>query len=53
MMFLFYWSVSAQNNTFSPYSRYGYGIISEPAFGGASGMGGIGYGLRSSGQLIL
>ncbi len=51
MLFLFYWSVSAQNNTFSPYSRYGYGIISEPAFGGASGMGGIGYGLRSSGQI--
>jgi len=51
LLLLFSWSVSAQNNTFSPYSRYGYGILSEPAFGGASGMGGIGYGLRTSGQI--
>ncbi|MCL1933793.1 MAG: hypothetical protein FWF53_08320 [Candidatus Azobacteroides sp.] len=41
----------AQNATNSPYTRYGYGILADKAFISQRGMGGIGYGLRSS-QLI-
>lgn len=33
--------------TDSPYSRYGYGILKDPAVGPSRSMGGIGYGLRS------
>lgn len=32
----------------SPYSRYGYGILSNPAIGASASMGGIGYGVRRS-----
>jgi hypothetical protein len=39
-------SLSAQTN--SPYSRYGYGVLSDQAVGPSKGMGGIGYGLRNS-----
>ena len=42
------WSVSAQNTTNSPYTRYGYGRLADQAFGNQKGMGGIGYGLRDS-----
>ncbi|MDR2087467.1 MAG: hypothetical protein LBP72_09900 [Dysgonamonadaceae bacterium] len=38
----------AQNSTESPYSRYGYGKLSDRALGAQRGMGGIGYGLRNS-----
>ncbi|MCH5327653.1 MAG: hypothetical protein J1E02_01420 [Coprobacter sp.] len=41
----------AQNNTNSPYSRYGYGILDDNSFGMGRAMGGIGYGLRSSRQI--
>ncbi len=37
----------AQNNTNSPYTRYGLGELREPSLGGSQAMGGIGYGLRS------
>ena len=40
-----------QNSTNSPYTRYGYGILADKAFISQRGMGGIGYGLRSS-QMI-
>jgi hypothetical protein len=43
--------VFAQNNTNSPYTRYGYGNLSDNATATQRGMGGIGYGLRNS-QLI-
>jgi hypothetical protein len=43
--------VFAQNNTNSPYTRYGYGILSDKATAAQRGMGGIGYGLRNS-QII-
>lgn len=33
-------------NTNSPYSRYGYGVLSDRAIGAAKSMGGISYGLR-------
>lgn len=38
----------AQNNTNSPYSRYGYGNLADKSFASQRGMGGIGYGLRNS-----
>ncbi|MDD4923097.1 MAG: hypothetical protein PHS30_11580 [Bacteroidales bacterium] len=38
-------SLSAQN-TNSPYSRYGFGILENAALGRGRAMGGIGYGLR-------
>lgn len=40
--------VIAQNNTNSPYTRYGYGKLADKAFAAQRGMGGIGYGLRNS-----
>lgn len=33
-------------NTNSPYSRYGYGVLSDHAIGASQGMGGISYGVR-------
>ena len=39
---------AAQNNTDSPYSRYGYGVLGNKAFTAQRAMGGIGYGLRDS-----
>lgn len=41
----------AQNNTNSPYTRYGYGELADKSFGAGRAMGGIGYGLRSSKQI--
>lgn len=36
----------AQNNTNSPYTRYGYGELADPGSGNSRAMGGIAYGLR-------
>jgi hypothetical protein len=36
-----------QNNTNSPYTRYGYGSLADKAFTSQRAMGGIGYGVRS------
>ena len=36
----------AQNNTNSPYTRYGYGDLSDQSFGNSKAMGGIAFGLR-------
>ncbi len=41
----------AQNNTNSPYTRYGYGDLSSPNFGNSRAMGGIAYGLRDGSQI--
>lgn len=38
----------AQNNTSSPYSRYGYGELVEPGFGYIKSVGGITAGVRNS-----
>lgn len=38
----------SQHITNSPYSRYGYGKLSEKAFSAQRGMGGIGFGVRNS-----
>lgn len=41
----------AQNNTNSPYTRYGYGDLSTQTFGKSKGMGGVAYGLRDGYQV--
>jgi hypothetical protein len=41
----------AQNNTNSPYTRYGYGDLSNRDFGNSKAMGGIAYGLRNGSQI--
>ena len=37
----------AQNNTNSPYTRYGYGQLADQGSGNSKAMGGIAYGLRA------
>jgi hypothetical protein len=39
------------NTTNSPYSRWGYGILSDHSIGAGHAMGGIGYGLQSPSQI--
>jgi len=39
--------VSAQNSTITPYSRFGYGILSDNANAAQRSMGGVGYAQRS------
>ncbi|MDE7119003.1 MAG: outer membrane protein transport protein [Muribaculaceae bacterium] len=40
-------TATAQNSTISPYSRFGYGLLSEQANASQRGMGGVGYDMRS------
>lgn len=42
---------TAQNTTNSPYTRYGYGQLSEQYFGNTKAMGGTAYGLRDGSQI--
>ncbi|GHU58133.1 membrane protein [Bacteroidia bacterium] len=44
-------TILAQNNTNSPYTRFGYGELADRSFGTGRAMGGIGYGLRSNKQI--
>ena len=44
-------SLKAQNNTNSPYTRFGYGELADRSFGAGRAMGGVGIGLRSSKQI--
>jgi len=44
-------SITAQNSTNSPYTRYGYGDLANRSFGAGRSMGGVGIGLRSSKQI--
>lgn len=44
-------NASAQSNQVSPYSRYGYGLISEQANTAQRAMGGVGYAMRSGRQI--
>ncbi len=41
----------AQNGTISPYSRYGYGLISDHATSAQTAMGGVGYAMHSGRQI--
>lgn len=41
----------AQNNTNSPYTRYGYGDLSNQSFGNSKAMGGVAFGLRDGSQI--
>lgn len=41
----------AQNNTNSPYTRYGFGELSDQSFGNSKAMGGIAFGLRDGMQI--
>ncbi len=41
----------AQNNTNSPYTRYGYGQLSDLGTGSSKAMGGIAYGVRDKYQV--
>lgn len=41
----------AQNNTNSPYTRYGFGDLSDQGFGNSRAMGGVGFGLRDGAQI--
>ena len=44
-------AVVAQNNTNSPYTRYGYGQLADQGSGNSKAMGGIAYGLRDKFQV--
>jgi hypothetical protein len=44
-------AILAQNNTNSPYTRYGYGELADRTFGAGRAMGGLGYGMRSNKQI--
>ncbi|MDR1938188.1 MAG: hypothetical protein LBQ73_06805 [Tannerellaceae bacterium] len=44
-------TILAQNNTNSPYTRFGYGELADRSFGAGRAMGGIGYGMRSNKQI--
>lgn len=41
----------AQNNTNSPYTRYGFGQLTDPGSGNSKAMGGVAYGLRDKLQV--
>ncbi|MBO7724174.1 MAG: hypothetical protein J6S20_01785 [Paludibacteraceae bacterium] len=52
LVFLFFTvGLLAQNNTNSPYTRYGYGRLDQPVFGRAQAMGGLSYAMRSNAQI--
>lgn len=44
-------TVMAQNNTNSPYTRYGYGQLSDLGSSNSKAMGGVAYGLRDGEQV--
>ena len=46
---LIFWVMTAmaQSGTNSPYTRYGFGQLSDQSFGNSKAMGGIAYGLRN------
>ena len=44
-------AVVAQNNTNSPYTRYGYGHLSDQGSSNSKAMGGVAYGLRDGSQV--
>jgi hypothetical protein len=51
LLSFFTFSLTAQNGTNSPYTRYGYGELANRSFGAGRSMGGVGIGLRSPKQI--
>lgn len=49
--FLIFLDVSAQINTYSPYSRYGFGEMERQGIGFTRAMGGVGIGMRMENQI--
>ena len=49
--FLIFLDVSAQINTYSPYSRYGFGEMERQGIGFSRAMGGVGIGMRMENQI--
>lgn len=41
-------TITAQNGINSPYTRYGFGLLSDQSLGANKAMGGVGYALRST-----
>ena len=48
---IFVTTAMAQSGSNSPYSRYGFGQLSDQSFGNSKAMGGIAYGLRNGYQI--
>ena len=46
LLVFFSGALNAQNNTNSPYTRYGYGALADPISSNSRAMGGMGIGLR-------
>ena len=46
-------SINAQNGVNTPYSRYGFGIMSERAMGFNKGMGGVAQGFRNGQEINI
>lgn len=44
-------AMTAQNSTVTPYSRFGYGILSDQSNAAQKAMGGVGYAMRSGRQI--
>lgn len=51
MLSLFSGVAIAQNNTNSPYTRYGLGQLADQSFSKSKAMGGVAYGLRDNSQI--
>lgn len=51
LLCIFAMSASAQSGSNSPYTRYGFGQLSDQHFGNSIAMGGIAYGLRNGSQI--
>ncbi|NDW10660.1 OmpP1/FadL family transporter [Dysgonomonas sp. 520] len=51
VLLLCFSSISFAQNTNSPYSRYGYGVLTDQGAGISRSMGGLSYGLRKSANI--
>ena len=51
LLSIFAMVASAQSGSNSPYTRYGFGQLSDQSFGNSKAMGGIAYGLRNGKQI--
>ncbi len=52
-LLLFSGAMTAQNGVTSPYSRYGFGLLSDQSTTANKGMGGVSYGLRSQSMVNI